>query len=126
MVAPIYSNKKGIYKDLYREIDTDRKKQTEDSAKKPPKGIYANLYNQFEIEKNAFKNNQKKDKKSFILTLQKKLDYVFSKIYYLIPSARSEIKMLILTLMIAKKPINSYIENNLQAYSNQGNYYNDR
>lgn len=119
MVAPIYSNRKGIYKDLYREIDTDKKKQKEDSAKKPPKGIYANLYSQFEVEKTAFKNNKKEKKGHFIQSLQKKIDYAFSKIYYLFSSTKGEIKMLILACFVAKKPINDYIESTIY-YQNQG------
>lgn len=70
MVAPLqsnYSNRKGIYKDLYREIDADNKKKEASKARSPRKGIYRDIYKHIEKE-NAliFKANQKKqDKDNF-------------------------------------------------------------
>lgn len=66
MVTSIYSNKKGIYKDLYREIDADnkRKKKEEEAslASRPKKGIYVDLYRQLEEEKAVnFKSNEEKN-----------------------------------------------------------------
>lgn len=123
MVAPIYPNKKGIYQDLYKEIDSDNKKKIKESEKKAPKGIYKNLYTQIENEKIAFQNND--DKKSNILqNIQKIMNFTFSKASYIFSSANAELKLLILTFMVAKNPINNYIENNI-AYSEQG-YYSDR
>ena len=51
MVAPIYSNRKGIYKDLYRQLDADNKKKEASQAPKPKRGIYVDLYRQFEEDK---------------------------------------------------------------------------
>lgn len=53
MVTPIYTNRKGIYKDLYREIDADNKKREKAKAKKLNKGIYVDLYRQLENDKKA-------------------------------------------------------------------------
>lgn len=62
MVAPIYSNRKGIYKDLYREIDADNKKKEASQVKKQPKGIYKDLYRQLDENKSvSFKVKQKED-----------------------------------------------------------------
>lgn len=126
MVAPIYSNRKGIYRDLYREIDADnnKKKLEKDTsqAQKPRKGIYVELYKHIEFKNNDHKNNQNN---LYILTLKKFVADISSRIVYFFSVATGEIKMLILALMVAKKPINSYIENNLQTYSSQGIYNND-
>lgn len=115
MVAPIYSNKKGIYKDLYREIDSEnnKKKKTNEKSQliKPKKGIYRELYKQIELEKTAFKNNEKHKKKNFLLILQKMINTVFSRMTSFFSATRGEIKMLIAACVIAKKPIKSYIEN---------------
>lgn len=63
MVASIYSNKKGIYKDLYREIDADNKKREASQVPKQKKGIYVDLYRQLEEDKAvSFKSNEE-DKK---------------------------------------------------------------
>lgn len=68
MVAPIhseYSNKKGIYKDLYREIEADNKKKSiaASLATRPKKGIYAKLYRQIEEDKAAIMLKESKVKK---------------------------------------------------------------
>lgn len=128
MVAPIYPNKKGIYQDLYREIDSDNKKKANDSEKRTPKGIYKNLYAQIENEKIAFRDNNDQ-KISVFQNIQKFLNFAFSKASYIFSSVNSEIKMLILTFMVANRPINDYIENNMQSSntsSNIGIYINDR
>lgn len=123
MVAPIYLNRKGIYKDLYREIDSDNKKKDTSQARGPKRGIYVNLYNQIE-----FKNNESKPEPNnlYALALKKLIKDISSKASRCFSATTSEVKMLIAAFMIAKKPINSYIENNLQTYSSQGIYYNDR
>lgn len=66
-----YSNRKGIYKDLYREIDADNKKKETSQVKKQPKGIYKDLYRQLDEDKSvSFKASEqkkeavKKDKES--------------------------------------------------------------
>lgn len=112
MVAPIYPNKKGIYQDLYREIDSDNKKKIKESEKRTPKGIYKNLYAQIKNEKIAFRDN-KDEKINIFQNIQKFLNFVFSKASYIFSSANAELKMLILTFMFAKKPINNYIEDRL-------------
>lgn len=122
MVTPInsnYTNRKGIYKDLYREIDAEnnkKKKEEEASlAKKPRKGIYVELYKQIEQgkQKLAFKNNAADNNQNnvYSLALKKLINDIASKVSYCFSSATREIKMLIVALMVAKKPINSYIEN---------------
>ncbi|MFA7658465.1 MAG: hypothetical protein WCY19_03435 [Candidatus Gastranaerophilaceae bacterium] len=113
MVAPLqsdYSNRKGIYKDLYREIDSDNKKREAAQVRKPKKGIYIELYKQIE-----FKNNERKNEQSslYSLAFKKFVKDVFSRIFYFFSVATSEIKMLIFACMVAKRPINSYIENNI-------------
>ena len=112
MVAPLqsdYSNRKGIYKDLYREIDSDNKKKNASQARRPKKGIYVEMYKQIE-----FKNNErKKDSRNlYVLALKKLVTDIFSRISYFFSSASKEVKLLIVAYMVAKKPINSYIENN--------------
>jgi len=114
MVAPInsdYSNRKGIYKDLYREMDFDNKKKESSQVKRQPKGIYTELYRQIK-----FKNKEREDEYSnlYIIALSKLVRDVFSRVSYFFSSATGEIKMLIIACMVAKKPINSYIENNLE------------
>lgn len=122
MVAPIYSNRKGIYKDLYREIDSDNKKQDASLARKPRKGIYVELYKQIE-----FKNNERKNSQNNLygLAFKKLINDITSKASYFFSCAAGEVRMLIIAVLVAKKPINSYIENNLGTYSSQGIYYND-
>lgn len=125
MVAPIYSNRKGIYKDLYREIDADNKKKKSDidsNVKKNKKGIYVELYRQIE-----FKNNESKNDSNnlYALAFKKLVKDIFSNISYFFSSASIEIKPLILACMVAKKPINDYIGNSLHNI-NTGLYYNDR
>lgn len=113
MVAPIYSNKRGIYKDLYREIESDKnkKKKAENThlARKPKKGIYVELYRQIEFKNNERKNNSNN---LYILAFKKFINDVSSSIARFFSSATGEVKMLIVAYMVAKKPINSYIENN--------------
>lgn len=127
MVAPIHTNKRGIYKDLYKEIESNNKKKEASQVKKPRKGIYIELYKQIE-----FKNNDSREKPNnlYILALKKFIDDLCSKILNFISSATGEVKMLLLAFVVAKKPIGNYIENNLDNYSaknqNLGIYYNDR
>lgn len=130
MVAPLqadYSNKKGIYKNLYREIDSNNKKKELSQVKRPKKGIYVELYKQIE-----FKNNERRNDSNnlYVLAFKKLVSDIFSKISYFFSAATGEVKMLIVACVVAKKPINSYIENCLQTYpsseQNLGNYYNDR
>lgn len=52
-----YSNKKGIYKDLYRTIDTDKKEKESPKAFYAKKGIYKDLYRQIEEDKKAKKQD---------------------------------------------------------------------
>lgn len=118
MVAPLqsnYSNKKGIYSDLYREIDADNKKKDASAARKPRKGIYVQLYKQIE-----FKNNERKNDSNnlYVLAFKELIKDIFSRISYCFSSASREVKMLIVACMVAKKPINSYIENNWDSYQN--------
>jgi len=69
MIDPIsYSNRKGIYKDLYRTIDNDNKKRDVSNVSRPKRGIYKNLYRQIEEDKNAIKlsmSSRQNDGKSF-------------------------------------------------------------
>lgn len=46
-----YSNKKGIYKDLYKAIDAEQKKKDTFASFRPRKGIYRDLYRHIEEEK---------------------------------------------------------------------------
>lgn len=140
MVAPIHANKRGIYKDLYREIDADNKKREISQAKKPNKGIYIGLYKQFEHDKNMALKGSQKDKEKIsvyvrlIQIIQKCINFILSKVSYFCSAATSEVKMLILAFMVTKKPLNNYIENKLPIYINRdqsqgqnlGFYYNDR
>jgi len=61
-----------------------------------------------------------------ILALRKLVRDVFSRLSYVFSAATGELKMLIIACLVAKKPINNYIENNLSDYSKQGIYYNDK
>lgn len=138
MVAPLqsdYSNRKGIYKDLYREIDANNHKKESLNVRKSRKGIYVELYKQIDFEKQEKRSNQNN---LYFLAFKKLVKDIFSRISYVFSAASREIKMLILAYVVAKKPINSYIGNNLQTYQNQGQnlgrnlgqslgiYYNDR
>ncbi len=60
-----YSNKKGIYKDLYKTIDADKKKKEVSMASRPRKGIYKNLYKQIEEDKKIFQFKNEQEKKDF-------------------------------------------------------------
>lgn len=134
MVAPIYPNKKGIYRDLYAEIDSDKKKKAkETSQRRIRKGIYVELYRQIGGKCGAeciLKGQEEKKQNSlyarFIQMIQKIVDVALSKATYCVSSAGNGIKMLLLACLVAKKPINSYIDNNIQTYLSQGYYYNDR
>lgn len=125
MVAPLqsdYSNKKGIYKDLYKEIDSDNKKRNASLVRKPRKGIYVEMYKQIE-----FKQTDKKNKSNnlYIMAFKQLVKDTLSRVSYFFSTATGELKMFIVACTFAKKPINSYIENNLGTYSSQGIYYND-
>lgn len=119
MVAPIYANKKGIYKNLYMEIDTDNKKRESSRVRRQPKGIYKNLYSQITEFEGKDKNQENSLYFRFTRSTQKSFRAYISRMSYFFSSASSTIKMLILACLIAKKPINSYIRNNIN-YSNQG------
>jgi len=122
MVAPIYSNRKGIYKDLYREIDADNKKKEASLARKPRKGIYRELYRQIEFKNSEHTNNQNN---LYMLTFKKMFIDISSTVSYFCTAATGGFKMILVAFMVAKKPINSYIESNFETYSDQGIYYND-
>lgn len=129
MVAPINSNRKGIYRDLYREIDADNKKN---QIIRPRKGIYVNLYNQIENDRSmASKGNLKNEGLNFLYSqftqiIQNITNVILSKLSYFFLFAKGYAKILLLVLTVSKKPIKNYIESNIQVYSNQGNYYNGR
>lgn len=108
MVAPIYSNKKGIYRDLYREIDTDSKKNICSNARSPKKGIYVELYKQI-----GFKSSEQRSEQSnlYLLAFKKLIKDTLSRVSYFFSTASGELKMIIVAFTFAKKPINSYIEN---------------
>lgn len=117
MITPIdANNKKGIYKDLYREINSDNRnlKAEVASCRRQPKGIYKNLYNQIGF---SFKEQQDKTMQAWhangLQVVRKEFNLMFSKLSYFFSSARSEIKMLMLAFIVAKKPINNYIDNNI-------------
>lgn len=129
MVAPLQSNysiRKGIYRDLYNEIDSDNKKKSEIFKKDKPRGIYAQLYKQLEREYSFKSQRDEQQVPLHILivgTMQKMINHVFSKVSYFFSGVGAEIKPLLLAVLVAKKPINNYIDNNIN-YSNQG-YHND-
>ena len=110
MVQAIYTNRKGIYKDLYREIDSNNKKKESSQVKRPPKGIYRNLYKHIE----GFKGKEDKQRSplyfGFLPAIQKSFSFAFSRASSIFSSARSEIKMLIVACLIAKKPVSKYVE----------------
>lgn len=114
MVAPLhstYSNRKGIYKDLYREIDSDNKKKDASQVRKPRKGIYVELYKQID-----FRNREQRSEQNnlYLLAFKQLVKDTLSKISYFFSPASLEVKPLIAACVVAKKPINDYIENNLQ------------
>lgn len=125
MVQAIYTNKKGIYKNLYMEIDSDNKKRktAEASYYRRPKGIYRDLYKHIA----EFKGKEEESKNSLfaeiVLFTQTKINSYFSKMSYFFSSASSSLKMIMLACIIARKPVNNYIDNNIN-YQNQG-YCND-
>lgn len=125
MVAPLqsdYSNRKGIYKNLYREIDSNNKKKEFSQEKRSKKGIYVELYKQI-----GFKNREQRNDQNnlYLLAFKKFVKDTLSKVSYFFSPASPEVKPLIVACIVAKKPINSYIENNLGIYSSQGIYYNE-
>lgn len=127
MVAPIFSNKKGIYKDLYREIDSDNKQKK--SEKRRPRGIYANLYRQFEndLKPIAFKNNENENYSNKALQVQlfkSVFNDAVSKLSLLFSAVATEFKIIIFAFALAQKPVNSYIQN-VENYQDQGIYNND-
>lgn len=121
MVAPIYANKKGIYKNLYMEIDSDNKKKktAQTSYIRSPKGIYRDLYKQLA----GFEGRDDSREKSLFYELfqsaQTTISSYFSKMSYFFSSASNSIKMLMLACLIVKKPVGNYIDNNIN-YANQG------
>lgn len=126
MVQAIYTNRKGIYKDLYREIDTDNKKKESSQVKRQPKGIYKGLY--AHLGNKYFTGSEDQKRKSlysqFFQHLQKGFSTLTSRFSYFFSTARTELKMLMLAFLVAKKPVSNYIKNNID-YTSQG-YYNDR
>lgn len=118
MVASInsdYSSRKGIYKDLYRELNADNKKKEASKARRPRKGIYVEMYKQIEFKNNEWKEKQKN---IYILAFNQAINDLSSRVSYLLASATGQIKMLIVAFMVAKEPINSYIESNCDIYQN--------
>lgn len=125
MVAPVYANKKGIYKNLYLEIDSDNKKKRAEEAcyYRHPKGIYRDLYKHI----SGFKGKEEESRSSlfsqFILSTQTTINSYFSRMSYFFSSASSSLKMLMLACIIVRKPVNNYIENNInyleQGYDNE-------
>lgn len=114
MVAPLqsdYSNKKGIYKNLYIEINSENKKKDTYQARKPKKGIYVELYKHIEFKNN---DNNRKPNNLYALALRQFIKDILSQSSRCFSAVKSEIKMLIIACMVAKKPINSYIESNIQ------------
>lgn len=125
MVQAIHSNKKGIYKNLYLEIESENKKKAQENARKrSPKGIYKDLYTH--LDNKYFTGNEDQKRKSlyseFFQHLQKGFSTLTSRFSYFFSIAGSELKMLMLAFFVAKKPVSNYIENNLNTYSNQENY----
>ncbi len=130
MVSPVYLNKTGIYKDLYRQIDSDNKNResSEVSYKRRPRGIYADLYKQFEND-----NNQKHNQNNivFVKLLQfiaSIFDFIALKSSVFFSSAKTSVKMLILGCVSFQKPIHSYVTNYAQSYYPKPNkgYNNER
>lgn len=133
MVAPIYTNRKGIYIDLYREIDSDNKKKEIAQVQRPRRGIYVSLYKQIEGSKLniAFKDKKEQDalQMKFVQTIQKNVNSILSKILCFHSYVASEIRMLLVAYVFVKRPIKNYLETKLPVYQaqeqNQGIYYND-
>lgn len=117
MVAPIYSNRKGIYQDLYREIDSDNKKKTE-CPKRSPKGIYVNLYSQIgDVIFQGIDDRQKETLHNNSLKFAQKLvNGIYAKTSFVFTTVNAELKMFILAFMVARKPINNYINDNIPNY----------
>lgn len=125
MVAPLhstYSSRKGIYRDLYREIDSDNKKKDASQVRKPRRGIYVELYKQINFRNREQRNDQSN---LYLLAFKKFINDTLSKVSYFFSPASLEVKPLIVACMVAKKPINDYIENNVQNLD-IGLCYNDR
>lgn len=125
MVAPIYAHKKGIYKNLYLEIDSENNKKAKENAyKRNPKGIYRDLYTH--LDNKYFTGNEDQQRKSLYSQVVQHLQTGFStltaRFSYFFSIAGSELKMLMLAFFVATKPVGNYIENNLDTYSNQENH----
>lgn len=112
MVQAVYSNKKGIYKNLYLEIDSDNKKKAAEASyyKRSPKGIYRDLYKQLA----GFEGREEKRERylgyQIFQSAQKTLSSYFSRMSYFFSVASNSIKVLMLACLIIKKPISNYIE----------------
>lgn len=116
MVQAVYSNKKGIYKNLYMEIDSDnrKKKVTEASYyKRIPKGIYKDLYKQIAGFEGRDEGQENPLVTQILQSAQKTLSSYFSRISYFFSSASNSLKVFMLACIIAKKPVSNYIENNV-------------
>lgn len=128
MVKPISSDKKGIYIDLYRTLEAER---DEKYPERKRKGIYANLYRQFEEDKknvSLYWTGEKKEKISPLIVFKNAFNRTVSKMSSFSSYAAGEFKILMLACMVAKKPINNYIESRLPVYQiqeKQGFYYNE-
>lgn len=116
MVQAIYANKKGIYKNLYLEIDSDNKKKkvaADSYYKRSPKGIYRDLYKQLA----GFEGREERQENPLVTQIiqltQKTLSSYFSRMSYFFSSASSSLKVFMLACIIAKKPVSNYIENNV-------------
>lgn len=118
MVAPIYDNKKGIYRNLYREIDAENKRRETFQARGPKKGIYRELYRQLEYDKlnMSLKENKQIRERKICKSLLNIVNQSFSKLSYLLSSVTGKVKMLIVTCMFIKKPVSKYVENTLPIY----------
>lgn len=69
MINSVSINKRGIYKDLYRTIENDKKKENQQDNSiqaKERKGIYKNLYRTIESENVSFKGKENKEDKENI------------------------------------------------------------
>lgn len=130
MVQAIYTNRKGIYRDLYRTLEAENEQNKPQERRH--KGIYANLYRQIEEDKHIifFKSNKERNEKlNYLITFKKIFNQFLSKASYLCSSAANEIKVLVIAVMVAKKPISNYVENNINTYQKQNQnsgLYNER
>jgi len=130
MVSPVYLNKTGIYKDLYRQIDSDNraKKNSEISYKRRPRGIYTNLYKQIENDNNAKNNPNNILFIKFLQIMVNVFDFISSKSSVFFTSTKTSAKMLILGCISIQKPIHNYVTSYTQSCPQKPNkgYPNDR